>query len=464
MEQLERSLRQAESRYQLMVNPALNLGERAIVDYGGSVNFAAMAIDDVDQSTHILRQTDGQLWALADFDGAHQFYGRLRFTYRDFNDGDSFDGKGDEFLSPVGDRYWYRFDLRRAIEGSEGIRPDYNVTLQVGRQFVDWATGLALSEQLYAVRAEVELGSLAFEGLASMTPASSVIDFDSSRPDYDDDTERAFFGGRIAYNGIDGHQPYVYFLNQQDNNDRDFAVFTVDAGGGLTVNIPTRFNYDSSYIGVGSTGTLLPRLNYMAEFIYQYGQGLSSSLSPTGVAPVAQTEEDIEAWAARAGLVYLLRDENQSRLEVEVIAASGDEDRRLDTSNTFGGNQSGTNDNAFNGFGFARTGLAFAAPISNILIVRAGGSTFPLRSHISARDLQVGIDLLWFNKVESDGPIDEPTDDDAYLGFEPDLFVNWRILSDVVLNFRYGVFIPGDAIQADHQARHFVYTGITYAF
>ena len=79
------------------------------------------------------------------------------------------------------------------------------------------------------------------------------------------------------------------------------------------------------------------------------------------------------------------------------------------------------------------------------------------------RQLQVGAEVLVFNKFRKQGPVDEPTDDSRYLGWEPDLFVNWQATDDVTLVLRYGIFFPGDAIASDEH-RQFFYAGLTYAF
>ncbi|QNN23447.1 alginate export family protein [Planctomycetales bacterium ZRK34] len=467
VERLDQALRQAERDYQLTANPALDIGERALLEYGGLVNFAFLAVDDINQNTHILRNTDAQLYACLNVDGAHEFFGRLRYNYFDFNSGDSFDGRGDEAATPIADRYWYKFDLRKAIAASEGRRIDDNITVQVGRQYVAWASELALSDQLYAARGTVELGHVELEWLAGFTPHTGVIDFDSSRPRFDRDTQRQFYGGKLAWTGFEHHKPYVYALHQRDNNERDATIVLLPLGGGLFRSIPTEYEYNSTYVAVGSTGEIIPRLLYSTEVIYELGESLSTSLEPGGTiaATAGQHLEDIDAWAGKFELTYLFRDANQSRLEGEFIFATGDDDRDLDTSNTFGGNTAGTSDRAFNGFGFAKTGLSFAAPISNVMIFRLGASTFPVReSSRLFRELQVGIDVLMFNKFDANAPLNEPTTNDRYLGFETDIFAAWRITSDIALNIRYGVFFPGEAIVTDHDARHFVYTGVSYSF
>ena len=43
--------------------------------------------------------------------------------------------------------------------------------------------------------------------------------------------------------------------------------------------------------------------------------------------------------------------------------------------------------------------------------------------------------------------------------------IDWRIMTDVNFNFRYGVFFPGSAMpNGFDDIRHFVYGGLSYAF
>ena len=78
--------------------------------------------------------------------------------------------------------------------------------------------------------------------------------------------------------------------------------------------------------------------------------------------------------------------------------------------------------------------------------------------------LQVGGNLFLYNKLMADAPIDEPTSDDRYLGMGADVFMSWQISSDVAVSTHYGVFMPGKAIETDNDCRHFLFTGLTYAF
>lgn len=456
---LERQLRELDQAFRLAIPQDQPISERLMLDYGGSVRFGLLAVDDEVGTTRLLRQTDGILYLRAELDGAHRFFGRLRFLYNDFNSGDSFDGDGDELEEPIGDRYWYQFDLRGAKLAETGERPDYNVNLKAGRQFLQWGSGLALSEVLYAGRLDVEISDIGVIGLVGLTPSTGTIDFDGSRPGFDRDTDRAFFGGAVEYRGLENHVPYFSALVQRDHNDRNYRVFSTDVG-----DFPTRFNYDSEYYAIGSRGTLGPQLSYRIELVHERGEGLSSPFDRRTAERLEQRSEDIDAWAGILGLTYLFRDDHDSRLDLEFLGASGDDDR-LDPSDTFGGNAPGTEDNAFNGLGYAYTGLALAPELSNLLSLRLGYSTTPDFSPDWADWLRVGVSGFLFLKADADAPLSVQTESSTLVGGEVDLFMDWRLLSDLSAVVRYGVFLPGHAIPEDRDDfRHFFYAGLNYAF
>ena len=472
-DRLEKQMRQVEQQYIQKVNPELNIAERAMVDVGALTSFGFLSVDDVGDTNNVLRQYDIQLYGYVNVDGVHEFFGRARFTYRDFNPGDSFRGDGDYWVYPFYDRLWYRFDLRRAMEAYNGQTSVNNLRLQVGRQYVDWASSMVLSEQLYAGVVDLEIGNL-FDAkfLIGTTPESSVIDFDSSRPSFDGETNRLFAGAQLTLTKFRDHKPYIYVMAQRDHNKEDFATlqFQIAPLPFPPTPVPTRYEYNSNYWAIGSNGQFTPRLRYEIEGIYETGSGLSNSYDPATlnvpppVGTFVQTKEDVEAWAARGQLSYHLLDDNMTRFELEGIVASGDDDRALDTSNTFGGNTSGTKDNAFNAFGYINTGLSFAPPISNLTMIRLGGSTYPFRQSNWTRRLQVGADFFVYGKTDQNAPFDEATTSDWFLGWEPDVWMNWRVASDVAIFVRYGVFLPGDAIAGGKEARHYFYSGVTYSF
>lgn len=459
LERLQRTLDELE-RSRQVGGADLELSESARLLFGGYTTFGLIASDDSTSNTRLLRQSDTRLWAQFTM-GGHEAYGRLRFNYLDFNTGDSFDGRGDNLEEPIGDRYWYRFDFRSARMSETGERPEDNFTFQVGRQFVNWGAGLTLSEDLYSVVAGLELYSVEVKGLIGLTPSTGPVDFDSSRPGFDTDVDRQFIGAMFTFTGLDRHRPYIFILDQQDQNDRDRQTFFV-----LGTPYPTRFMYDSQYVGIGSSGELTTELFYQTEFVHQSGRSVSSSISAGG-APVPQTEESIDAWGATARMIYSPRwgQPNGVRFDWELLLASGDDDRQH-TSNTFGGNRSGTDDNAFNALGYANTGLVLGPNFSNVFALRMGASTTPWRGQGIFDRMRVGVDGYLLHKLDADAPVSFPTTvGERFLGAEFDFFVDWQLASDLSLDVRYGLFLPGDAMPAGNdETRHFFYAGVNYAF
>ncbi|MHC4126942.1 MAG: hypothetical protein ACYSUA_02025 [Planctomycetota bacterium] len=134
VQRLERQLRQVDQEYRLTIPAGQPIAERLLLDYGGTFRFGFYSIDGPTGSSHFLRLYDLRLYMRAELDGAHRFFGRLRFQYEDWNSGDSFDGRGDELANPIGERYWYEFDLRGAVQAARGERLPYNVNLRAGKQ------------------------------------------------------------------------------------------------------------------------------------------------------------------------------------------------------------------------------------------------------------------------------------------------------------------------------------------
>jgi len=461
LDRFQRQLERIRRDTILEVDPNVPLGQRTFVDYGAYITVGYLSLDDNVDENHVLGQYEVFPYFRLNVDGAHEFFLRGRVGWRDFNEGDSFDGRGDERIDPDLDAGYYRFDLARSRAAYEGEQLDYNVIFKGGRDLVYWANGLVLSQDIDGVtvdlswRNDIELGLI-----AGVTPTRTV-DFDASRPKFDYNTRRGFYGAMLS-KAVGAHRPYVYGLVQRDYNDDDPLV---------QGPVITNFDYNSYYLGAGSSGSFGNRWLYGAEVVHEGGTGLSNSFSGDSIfiEPIEQTEEDIEAWAANVRADYLLADVRRSRFTGEFIIASGDDDRVLSTSDTFGGNTPGTDDNAFNGFGLLNTGLAFAPQVSNLTSFRLGYSTFPFGDGggVMSR-VQVGTDWFLFYRTDDEAVIDEPlletADGQAFLGWEPDVFLNWQITSDVTLSVRYGIFFPNEEVFESDEPRHFFYTGVTYAF
>jgi hypothetical protein len=452
LDRFERQLEQIQRESRQRIDDSIPPDERALFDYGAYYTFSYLSLDDTVGHNHVLRQHELVGYARLNLDGAHELFARARAGFNDFNRGDSFDGKGDDWQSFTLERFHYRFDLKRAMEAYQGKSIEGNITFQGGRQLVVWANGLTLSDTIDGGVASLSTGPFTLDLLAGVT-WNKDVDFDISRPDFRDDTHRGLYGGMLSV-AAGTSRLFAFGLVQRDYNGSETST---------TSGVTTRFDYDSYYIGIGASGAINDNLRYGVELVHEGGSTLSNSFDPVTGSQLTQTRDDIRAFALDGRLDYSFADANRSRFSAEFILATGDPDR-LAASTTLGGNRSGTNDTAFNAQGLLNTGLAFGPSVSNLLMLRVGATTFPAPQSDRFRQLQLGADFFVFGKFRSDAPIDEPTADERYLGVETDLFLSWQITSDITLSVRYGIFFPGDAILGDGSARNFLYAGVTYAF
>ena len=454
----ELQLQQFEQDTRFRANPDIPPGERLLLDYGGYASFNYLSVDDANHDNHGLRQYELVGYLRANLDGAQEVFLRARTDYRDYNSGDSFDGFGSRLINPDLDRAYYRLDLQRAQQAYGGGAGPYKAVLEAGRDLDYWANGLVLTEVLDGGRLTLGAGPIDLEMLVGVTPTRTV-DIDTSRPDYTFNTRRLFYGAKLTTE-IGTQRPFAYAIGQRDHNDDDFSVIGP---------ISTAYKYDSFYFGVGSEGNIDDHLKYGFEAAYENGHTLSNSFSNAGTGsliPVLQTSDPIQAWALDGRLDYQAEGPHQARFSSEFILASGDHDRGTST-NTFNGIAPHKIDHGFNAFGLLITGLDFTPEVSNLMVLRVGGSFYPLPEQSFARRLQVGIDFFVFGKMLRDAPIDEPTGDQRYLGVEPDLYLNWQVASDVTFVLRYGVFISNhDAFGTGPagDSRQFFYGGLTFAF
>jgi hypothetical protein len=460
-ERVDNQLKQLQRETRLMPNPDVPPAVRASVDYGLYLTPSFIQVDDAFVRGRRQFENDVTAFARVDLDGVHTLFARGVLSHRDQS---PFGDPEQEGWDGHVERLFYRFDLARAMAANSGEVPSGGFAVQIGRDLQYWGTGLTLVRELDAVTLDLTLENrYGLRLLAGTTPRDS-IDIDQSRPGYLDDTHRDFFGA-LASGWFGNHRPFAYALVQRDHNDGSITTASSDDGVTLTTRT-TRFDYNSVYYGIGSTGALSDRLAYGAEVVCEFGSGLSRNPDSTldgshtdGLA--GQSRESVRAFAANLQLDYLLPDEGHSRLSGNLIFATGDEDR-INSTNTIAGNEATTDDRAFNGFGLLNTGLAFNPDASNLLCLRCGASTFPFRGQGLLGQLQTGFDFYAYFKP-STGGVDEPSTDSSYLGVEPDIYINWQITSDLTLALRYGVFFPGEGLRENDDERHAVYVSLTFA-
>src|SRR5436190_10509966 len=144
----ERNLEQIREQTLIRANEAIPVDQRLTLEYGGYISFGYLSLQDNVANTHGLRQSELVGYARANFDGAHEFFLRYRTGYRDFNQGDSFTGRGSEPIDGDLDAAYYKFDLARYEGAYHGKAMSNNLVVKVGRDLVYWANGLALSQVL----------------------------------------------------------------------------------------------------------------------------------------------------------------------------------------------------------------------------------------------------------------------------------------------------------------------------
>ena len=417
-------------------------------DAGGWFNFAFFKYNDAQSGKwRTLREYDLRGWASMSLGGVHRAYVRGLTRWDDWNSGTNPAGDGDDNDDDDQrlERAWYQFDLGQLIQNQTGQRPPVRFRAKVGREYAEIGSALVLAMPMDLVQVNLDADNWSFMGLLGKT-ITHTPNIDSS-PAIQDHQDRCLWGVQATYRGLEQHQPFAYFLNNQDNT-KPWGRHDPDQA----------FEYSSRYVGAGSTGSLiLPDLRYVTEVVGEWGKTYSDG--------VAAGRDNIEAMALDVLLEYLFRCRTHPKVSVEYLFGSGDADRQSTATGTVGGNRPGTEDHAFNAFGFRDTGIAFSPRASNLHIYSAGASFFPLEHIRLLKKMEVGTKAFWYNKARADGAISDTTatNDARWVGWEWDVYCNWRITSDLTWTVRYGAFRPGEAFEND-DCRQFLYTAITYSF
>lgn len=417
------------------------------VDAGGWFNFAFMNYDDAAaRKERTLRLYELRGWASLNVEDIHQAYIRGLLQWKDWNSNTSpIVGRGDEFNEEV-ERVWYRFDLGQYLRKTTGQSP-VDLQFKVGRDFATIGTSLTLAIPLDMLHLSATVEDWEVMAFVGRTIRNSDNIDRSARVAHRQD--RVMFGVEVGYLGFSDHRPFAYFLGNWDHTDPTAPSATQSYG------------YDSRYVGLGSEGSLIdPALHYQFELVGEWGSTYSNG--------VASGKDQIEAMAFDAILEYTFHQcPTRPKITFEYLYASGDSDRRGSATSTVGGNRAGTKDHAFNAFGFRDTGIALGADMSNLQMWTLGASCFPLENHKWFRKMEVGAKAFFYSKARSAGATSDTTstNDASWLGWEWDVYCNWRITSDLAWTARYGMFVPGSAYDGgDKSYRDFFYTGIVLSF
>lgn len=441
---LERQ-RSLERENQRKLQESLPMAQKFRVDYGGWYNFYFFLFDDGFNSSRTLRQHELRMWASFSADqGVHRGYVRGRFEVEDWNPGDNFDPwDEDDGEGPELERGWYVFDLAQALRVYEGKDVPWELKVKAGRDLVYIGTGYAIDIPLDHVMIQGELFNLQTSYIVGQTPYWTE-NIDRSRP-VSDHSERIFHIIEQRYVGWDNHEPFWYIAWQDDRTKENPNTWLQN------------YEYDSRYVGFGSTGELVDNLRYSTEWVFERGDSY-------GDRRFLHTNE-IHAWGFDHRLDYIFRHPNEPVISLEYMFASGDSDRLGSPTNAEGGNTRDYTDNSFVGFGFRDTGISLSPRLSNIHIWRLGGSFKPFPEKESLKHLELGTDWYLYWKNHRAGAISDPLANrqSGYVGWEMDYYANWRITNDLSWTTRLGTFFPGKSFE-DQTTRTFLLTGITWSF
>jgi hypothetical protein len=468
-ENLQRQLNVEDAQFRQSFFANTPIADRLLLDGGGTARFGFSIIDNARSQEQLQYTYDLRMFMRAELDGAFRFFGRLRFLYDNWEYTGTLglgpDPREDGWQWPIGEIYWGEFDLAGLVQSRQGKRPaDFNLIVRGGRNYVIWAQGLVFSNYAYALETELKLGDLTITGMLAESAGYDTVDWDTSRPGYDTDTSRLFSGAKLEWTGIAGHRPYAYYLWQQDMNGGQQATLFPTS----PFPVPTTFDYNSGYVGFGSSGSMGPQIVYRSEFAWEYGSTLSDPLDPTSLTLTQpQVTNDISAGAGVVGFTWLARDAGDTRADAQFLAGTGSS-ARLDSGTTFGGIAPGATDHSFNSLGYINTGLALSPEPANLFCPSLGVSSNLLPTHSLFSELRIGVTGFLFMKMDNDAPLSVLTvpGGSNLVGGEVDVLLDWRISSDLNLNIRYGIFLPNTSVffPGEGGARDFFYSGLTYAF
>jgi hypothetical protein len=466
-----------EEQIRPLIQPGLRsaaVEDRFQYDLGGILRYTGLWFEDHGsafpiplpgapefQGSRAAHDFDFRPWLAASLDKVHYGFIRGQFDFLQYYDGDAYERSSD-WRGPFVDLGFYRFDLDEAcgLYGCSEI-DSWSVDLTIGRHFLYVGRGIAFALTTDAISVDWQCGDWAGLVFGSQSVRHfDNIDFSvpgSSRSD------REFFGAQLEYERWDHHRPYIFGVVQRDRSDES------------PEDLLQEYDYDSEYLGIGirgetlfgegETGVGIENLQYFGEFIIETGHSIGDDDNP---ATISDRRDEIESWAFDVGLIYYPQCCTKPRLLLEYARASGDDDR-LTPQNTLLGNRAGTDDGGFLGFGFLNTGVSFAPLFANLEFVRLAGAFRPFEQCCEWRmsDLEVGSSFFLYWRPEEDGGVSDLRADipgHHFLGSECDLFMNWRISSDMYLLFNYGVFFPDADSFTVERSRQFVGMTLTWLF
>jgi hypothetical protein len=441
----EKSFVEEEKRIELEETMKLQpkADTETLYDYGGWAKTSFYFFDDSARK-RAMRSEDIRLWLNGRIGQDNEFYFRAKSLAVDYSRGDQFGAENSYWITSRMDQGFYKVNLTPYIFDEELNTRAPKMTLQAGRQFLSLGSGLVYNRIDDGIKFSTNYGGFDSKLIVARTIKTSA-DIDRSRPDADH-SRRQFLGLQVDYKKLGRHQPYFVGLIQHDRN----AEYPDDPFQG--------YNYNSNYYGFGVTGILIPRLQYTVEYVQESGTSYASAS--------ATDKERIKASANLVQLKYLPKMKLDPVITMRYLFGSGDKDRASATS-TVGGNTAGTKDNNFLYFGYAQTGYVLDPKLSNLQVYNLAASIKPTKDKSLFEDTEIGISFYTYQKDKKQGAISDlaATLVKEDIGKEADIFANWKVLSDLIISLRGGVFTPGSAYPATADSKTTFYNiNFTYSF
>jgi hypothetical protein len=136
---LEQQMLDNEIERRLEDSRGQTFGEQLTLDYGASLRFGWAKLDNAKFQPYGLRQYEANVYIQATAAGGHKAFGNLRFLYSQYYNSDN---ANNGMLDPVGNRYWYQFDLSDWQQANDGAKGEVDFNIRAGRQFVTWGSRL----------------------------------------------------------------------------------------------------------------------------------------------------------------------------------------------------------------------------------------------------------------------------------------------------------------------------------
>jgi len=238
---------------------------------------------------------------------------------------------------------------------------------------------------------------------------------------------------RVDAPKVFGQSVGLSFLAQQDLNPEDDLVAeweTEEVTG-------TGGKVDTQYTSLVVSGPVVPNLFYDAWFTFGSGRTLSYLKDTESATGFSYQYVPILSYLTGFSVDYYRPALYNAAFNFRFVYASGDADAASAVEGTVA--DSSKRFVPLTGSSF---GVVFSPSLSNLIVAELGGSVKPFASY----RIQTGAKLFAFFRP-TDGAMGvsglDATEASSWLGFETDLYGNYRITSDLGVSLKTGVFFPG---------------------